>query len=100
MKKKFQVMAKAFNDNTDRINHMDYTGDGLMLITSSHDDSITVYDCNNGTKSRSVIITIIILKVKNFFQVNSKKYGVDLIHFAHASKDAIHSSTKVDSKFY
>lgn len=30
-------------------------------------------------------------------QVNSKKYGVDLIHFAHASKDAVHCSTKVDN---
>lgn len=29
--------------------------------------------------------------------MNSKKYGVDLIHFAHANKDAIHSSTKVDN---
>lgn len=29
--------------------------------------------------------------------MNSKKYGVDLIHFAHANKDAIHSSTKIDN---
>lgn len=76
------VAAKSFNDNTDRINHLDYTADGTTLITSSFDDSIIVYDCNSGTKSRSV---------------NSKKYGVDLIHFAHANKDAIHSSTKVDN---
>ncbi|KAI1715386.1 WD domain, g-beta repeat domain-containing protein [Ditylenchus destructor] len=76
------VAAKSFNDNTDKINHMDYTSDGQTLITSSNDDSITVYDCNTGTKSRSV---------------NSKKYGVDLIHFAHTGKDAIHSSTKVDN---
>ncbi len=77
------VAAKCFTENADRINHMDYTADGSLLITSSFDDSITVYDCNSGTKSR---------------QVNSKKYGVNLIHFAHERKDAIHSSTKVDSK--
>uniref|UniRef100_A0A915ESQ7 Uncharacterized protein n=1 Tax=Ditylenchus dipsaci TaxID=166011 RepID=A0A915ESQ7_9BILA len=76
------VAAKTFTENMDKINHMDYTADGQTLITSAHDDSITVYDCNTGTKSRSV---------------NSKKYGVDLIHFAHASKDAVHSSTKVDN---
>lgn len=51
-------MGKAFNENTERINHMDYTGDGLTLITSSQDDSITVYDCNSGTKSRSVILVL------------------------------------------
>jgi len=28
--------------------------------------------------------------------LNSKKYGVDLIHYTHASNTAIHSSTKVD----
>ncbi len=31
--------------------------------------------------------------------LNSKKYGVDLIHFTHATNTAIHSSTKVDGKF-
>lgn len=28
--------------------------------------------------------------------MNSKKYGVDLIHFTHTPNTAIHSSTKVD----
>lgn len=50
------VAAKSFNDNTDKINHMDFTADGTTLITSSHDDSIIVYDCNTGTKSRSVLL--------------------------------------------
>ena len=30
--------------------------------------------------------------------LNSKKYGVDLIHFTHATNTAIHSSTKVDGE--
>ena len=30
--------------------------------------------------------------------LNSKKYGVDLIHYTHASNTAIHSSTKVDGR--
>ena len=30
--------------------------------------------------------------------VNSKKYGVDLVHFTHAKNTAIHASTKVDGK--
>lgn len=40
-----------------------------------------MYDCDKGTQIRTV---------------NSKKYGVDLIHFTHGNNTAIHSSTKVD----
>jgi len=76
------VAAKEFTENTDQINHLDFTSDGTSLITSSLDDSIGVYDCGSGNRSRTV---------------NSKKYGVDLIHFSHANKDAIHSSTKLDN---
>lgn len=77
------VCAKSFTENTEAINHTNYTPDGSLLVTSSADDSIIVYDCNTGTKHRSV---------------NSKKYGVDLIHFAHTKTDAIHASTKIDSE--
>uniref|UniRef100_A0A915N2P1 Uncharacterized protein n=1 Tax=Meloidogyne javanica TaxID=6303 RepID=A0A915N2P1_MELJA len=51
-------------------------------VNTSRNFLFTVYDCANGTKQRSV---------------NSKKYGVDLIHFAHTHNDAIHASTKVDN---
>uniref|UniRef100_A0A914L7R9 Uncharacterized protein n=1 Tax=Meloidogyne incognita TaxID=6306 RepID=A0A914L7R9_MELIC len=77
---KSMVCAKNFTENQDVINHINFTPDGTLLVTSSNDDSITVYDCANGTKQRSV---------------NSKKYGVDLIHFAHTHNDAIHASTKI-----
>jgi len=40
--------AKIFRDNTDKINHIDYTSNGETLITSSDDDSITLYDCFDG----------------------------------------------------
>lgn len=30
--------------------------------------------------------------------LNSKKYGVDLIRFTHATNTVIHSSTKIDGK--
>ncbi|EPB69905.1 hypothetical protein ANCCEY_10996, partial [Ancylostoma ceylanicum] len=36
--------------------------------------------------------------LQNSFQVNSKKYGVDLIRFSHNTSNAIHCSTKVDGK--
>ena len=31
--------------------------------------------------------------------LNSKKYGVDLIHYTHATNTAVHSSTKVDGLY-
>lgn len=73
--------AKVFSENQARINSLDFSADGLQMISSSDDDSIVMYDCTTGLKSRSV---------------NSKKYGVDLIQFAHNSTNAIHCSTKVD----
>jgi len=75
------AVAKIFRENTDRINSLDFTADGLTLIASSDDDSIILYDCQTGTKKRNL---------------NSKKYGVDLIRFTHAANTAVHSSTKVD----
>ena len=76
----FQV-AKTFRENTDRINAIDFSSNGETLISSSDDDSIVIYDCDKGTHKRTL---------------NSKKYGVDLIHYTHAANTAIHSSTKVD----
>jgi hypothetical protein len=43
----FQV-AKVFEDNTERINAMDFSFDGTTLITSSFDDSIHLYDPCSG----------------------------------------------------
>jgi len=73
---------RVFKDNTARINHLDYSRDGRLLITSSDDDSMTVYDCDKATKLQTV---------------NSKKYGVCLIHFADNNKSVIHASSKVDN---
>lgn len=74
-------VAKLFRENTERINSIDFSANGETLITSSDDDSIVIYDCEKGTMRRSL---------------NSKKYGVDLIHYTHAANTAIHSSNKVD----
>ncbi|CAJ0919120.1 unnamed protein product, partial [Mesorhabditis belari] len=75
------VMVKSFSENEQRINSIDFTADGQTMITSSDDDSIVMYNCNLGTKTRAV---------------NSKKYGVDLIRFTHNHNTGIHCSTKVD----
>lgn len=74
-------VAKVFRENSDRINAIDFSPSGEMLISSSDDDSMVIYDCQNGVPKRTL---------------NSKKYGVDLIRFTHASNTAIHASNKVD----
>lgn len=74
-------VAKVFRENTDKINAIDFSTNGEHLISCSEDDQIVIYDCQKGTQMRTV---------------NSKKYGVDLIHFTHGNNTAIHSSTKVD----
>nr|CAG4636208.1 EOG090X073E [Eubosmina coregoni]SVE69830.1 EOG090X073E [Eubosmina coregoni] len=74
-------VAKLFKENTDRINNVDFSPTGDALISSSEDDQIVIYDCEKGTQKRTV---------------NSKKYGVDLVHFTHAKNTAIHASTKID----
>lgn len=75
---RFKV-AKEFNENKARINSIDFSQDGKSLITSSDDESIKVYDCEKGNQKREIM---------------SKKYGVDLIKYTHASNTAIHTSTK------
>lgn len=74
-------VAKVFRENTDRINSIDFSLNGETLISSSDDESIVIYDCEKGTHKRTL---------------HSKKYGVDLIRYTHATNTAIHSSTKVD----
>jgi COMPASS component SWD2 len=73
--------ARVFHENTDRINALDFSANGETLITSSDDDSIVIYDCQAGSAKKTL---------------NSKKYGVDLIRFTHATNTVIHSSTKID----
>ena len=41
-------VAKLFRENTDKINHMDFSSTGDMLISSADDDQIVIYDCEKG----------------------------------------------------
>ncbi|KAJ8046554.1 WD repeat-containing protein 82 [Holothuria leucospilota] len=74
--------GKVFKDqNTERINSVDFSHNGETLISSSEDDSIVIYDCLEGKPKRTLY---------------SKKYGVDLIRFTHAQNTVIYTSNKVD----
>lgn len=72
-------VGKVFRDNQDAINHMHFSADGASLISSADDDQIVIYDCERGTLKRTL---------------NSKKYGVDLIHFTQNKTNVVHASTK------
>ena len=72
-------VAKHYKENQDQITNIHYSNDGMNIITSSADDQIIIYDCEKGTQKSTI---------------NSKKYGVDLIHFTQNKGHAVHASTK------
>lgn len=78
--KRFCV-AKSFKENEAKTNSMNFSWDGLNLITSSEDDQIIIFDCEKGVQKRLV---------------NSQKYGVAHVRFTHAKNAIVHASTKVD----
>jgi len=75
-------IAKNFQENSERINSIDFSANGENLISSSDDDSIVIYECANEGKPKRTLY--------------SKKYGVDNIKYTHAGNTVIYSSNKVD----
>ncbi|KAL0588163.1 WD repeat-containing protein 82 [Plecturocebus cupreus] len=74
-------VAKVFRKNSDKINCFDFSPNGETVISSSNDDSIILYDCQEGKPKRTLY---------------SKKYGVDLIRYTHAANTVVYSSNKID----
>uniref|UniRef100_A0A8C5HK47 Twinfilin n=1 Tax=Gouania willdenowi TaxID=441366 RepID=A0A8C5HK47_GOUWI len=74
-------VAKVFRENTDKINCFDFSSNGETIISSSDDDSLVLYDCQEGKPKRTLY---------------SKKYGVDLIRYTHAANTVVYSSNKID----
>lgn len=62
-----------------RINSLEFSYDGLRLITSGEDDQMVLYDCEKGVE-RQVI--------------RSQKYGCDLVRFTHATNTIVYASNK------
>ncbi|XP_036600027.1 WD repeat-containing protein 82-like [Trichosurus vulpecula] len=74
-------VARIFKENSEKINCLDFSPNGKAIISSSDDDSIVMYDCGEGQPKRTLY---------------SKKYGVDLVRYAHAVDTAVCSSNKID----
>lgn len=51
-------VAKVFRENTDRINCMDFSANGEHLISSSNDDSIVIYCCQEGRCALNRIVLL------------------------------------------
>ena len=56
--------AKIFRDNTDVVNSINYSHSGDTLISSSDDDQIVIYDCQNGTYVNLCMLTRVSSKNK------------------------------------
>ncbi|CAD5222191.1 unnamed protein product [Bursaphelenchus xylophilus] len=76
------LLPTQVHDQKARINHLNYSEDGNLLICSDDNDCMIVYDIQTGLQNRTI---------------NSKKYGVNLVHFVRGTKDVISASTKVDN---
>ncbi|CDQ78849.1 unnamed protein product [Oncorhynchus mykiss] len=63
------------------INCFDFSSNGETIISSSDDDSLVLYDCQEGKPKRTLY---------------SKKYGVDLIRYTHAANTVVYSFNKID----
>ena len=46
--------AKIYTDSTMQIVGMDFHHEGKMMVISSLDDSLTLYNCETGLKGRNV----------------------------------------------
>uniref|UniRef100_A0A8C8JPG5 WD repeat-containing protein 82 n=1 Tax=Oncorhynchus tshawytscha TaxID=74940 RepID=A0A8C8JPG5_ONCTS len=74
-------VAKVFRENSDKINCFDFSSNGETIISSSDDDSLVLYDCQEG-------------------KYDIKKYGVDLIRYTHAANTVVYSSNKIDDTIW
>ncbi|PRP79951.1 hypothetical protein PROFUN_05927 [Planoprotostelium fungivorum] len=70
--------VKLFNDNEKRINSLDFNVEGGLLITSSDDESLNLYDTNQGKKTKTI---------------HSRKYGADLVRFTREPQQVIVASS-------
>ncbi|ORZ22120.1 WD repeat domain 82-like protein [Absidia repens] len=74
-------VTKAFDVNRKPLTSLCFDDTGDLCVTSAEDESLKVYDCQEGTLKTTVF---------------SKKYGVGLARFTHQPNNVIYGSTKED----
>merc|ERR1740117_882051 len=66
------AVGKVYRDHKGAINSLDYTQDGLHVVTAGEDKNVYVYSCEKAQRGR---------------HLRCEKYGVNLIRFLHNDKD-------------
>ncbi|KAJ2704796.1 hypothetical protein FB645_002986 [Coemansia sp. IMI 203386] len=74
-------IAKKFSDNKAAVSSLDYNLTGTFCITTSHDESLRIYDCMRGTREQVLY---------------SKKYGCNLACFTGQPGYVAYASTKIN----
>lgn len=75
------TMAKSFPENGAKVNSLSFSADGERCLAASDDDSVSIYNVQDGTLKRKVY---------------SKKYGVENVCFTKERNKCIYSSNKVN----
>lgn len=76
------AVGKVYRDHQGPVNGMDFTYDGLHLVTSGEDSNVYVYDCEKAQRTR---------------HLRCEKYGVGLIKFLHNDKDCAVAASRCET---
>jgi COMPASS component SWD2 len=91
------IDLQVFKDHSKGVNSMDFTVDGMayvvlftiptlgrFLVSASDDDSVAIYDCEQGTRSKLLF---------------ARKYGVENLNFVHSGNYSAICSSRNDFDF-
>ncbi len=75
------AVGLVFKDNTKKVNSLDFSSDGKYLISSSDDDSVNIYDLDNGARYKTL---------------RSQKYGCDHVKLVHSGIQSCITASRND----
>jgi len=73
------AVGKVFRDHKGHMTGLDFTYDGLNVVTAGEDHCVYVYDCQKAQRSR---------------HLRCEKYGVSLLRFLHNDKDCVVAASR------
>eukprot|EP00929_Paragymnodinium_shiwhaense_P109226 TRINITY_DN75588_c0_g1_i1.p1 TRINITY_DN75588_c0_g1~~TRINITY_DN75588_c0_g1_i1.p1 ORF type:complete len:365 (+),score=92.50 TRINITY_DN75588_c0_g1_i1:98-1192(+) len=74
------AVGKVYRDHKGTISGLDFTQDGMHLVTAGDDNNVYIYNCEKASRSR---------------HLRCEKLGVSLIKFLHNDRDAAVCSSRV-----
>mmetsp|Transcript_52242 Transcript_52242/g.169715 ORF Transcript_52242/g.169715 Transcript_52242/m.169715 type:complete len:347 (+) Transcript_52242:75-1115(+) len=77
------AVGKVFRDHQSGVTGMDFTYDGLHLVTCGEDNSVFVYSCERAQRTR---------------HLRCEKYGCSLIKFLHNDKDGAVAASRSETE--